>query len=68
MRVNNFFVATPAGGNPTAIDNVVVTINGVTQIKTNDYLYDKNTGKVTFKDASIPSGLTVQIVSLNPPT
>ena len=65
---NNFFVATPAGGNPTAIDNVVVTINGVTQIKTNDYLYDKNTGKVTFKDASIPSGLTVQIVTLNPPT
>ena len=65
---NNFFVATPAGGNPTAIDNVTVTINGVTQIKTNDYLYDKNTGKVTFKDASIPSGLTVQIVTLNPPT
>jgi len=65
---NNFFVATPAGGNPTAIDNVTVTIDGVTQAKTNDYLYDKNTGKVTFKDASIPSGLTVQIVSLNPPT
>ena len=65
---NNFFVATPAGGNPTAIDNVTVTINGVTQIKTNDYLYDKNTGKVTFKDAAIPSGLTVQIVTLNPPT
>ncbi len=65
---NNFFVATPAGGNPTAIDNVTVTINGVTQAKTNDYLYDKNTGKVTFKDASIPSGLTVQIVTLNPPT
>jgi len=65
---NNFFVATPAGGNPTAIDNVTVTINGVTQVKTNDYLYDKNTGKVTFKDASIPSGLTVQIVTLNPPT
>ena len=65
---NNFFVATPAGGNPTAIDNVTVTINGVTQVKTNDYLYDKNTGKVTFKEASIPSGLTVQIVTLNPPT
>ena len=65
---NNFFVATPAGGNPRAIDNVTVTINGVTQIKTNDYLYDKNTGKVTFKEASIPSGLTVQIVTLNPPT
>jgi len=65
---NNFFVATPGNSNPTSIDNVVVSINGITQAKTQDYLYDKNTGKVTFKDASIPSGLTVQIITLNPPS
>ena len=65
---NNFFVATPGASNPTSIDNVVVSINGITQAKTTDYLYDKNTGKVTFKDAAIPSGLTVQIITLNPPT
>ena len=65
---NNFYVSTPGASNPTTIDNVVVSINGITQAKTTDYLYDKNTGKVTFKDASIPSGLTVQIISLNPPS
>ena len=65
---NNFFVATPGNSNPTSIDNVIVSINGITQAKTQDYLYDKNTGKVTFKDASIPSGLTVQIITLNPPS
>jgi len=64
---NNFFVSTPGNSNPTSIDNVIVSINGITQAKTQDYLYDKNTGKVTFKDASIPSGLTVQIITLNPP-
>ena len=65
---NNFFVSTPGNSNPTSIDNVIVSINGITQAKTQDYLYDKNTGKVTFKDASIPSGLTVQIITLNPPS
>ena len=65
---NNFYVATPGASNPTTIDNVIVSINGITQAKTTDYLYDKNTGKVTFKDAAIPSGLTVQIITLNPPT
>ena len=65
---NNFFVATPAGGNPTAIDNISVSINGVMQAKTTDYLYTAGSGKVTFKDALIPDGLIVQITSFNPPT
>ena len=64
---NNFFVATPPGGNPVAINNVVVTLNGITQTKTTDYIYTPASGKVTFTDAAIPSGLTVQIVTLNPP-
>ena len=65
---NNFFVATPVGGNPTAIDNISVSINGIMQTKTTDYLYTAGSGKVTFKDAAIPSGLTIQITSFNPPT
>jgi hypothetical protein len=64
---NNFFVATPPGANPVAINNVVVTLNGITQTKTTDYIYTPASGKVTFTDAAIPSGLTVQIVTLNPP-
>ena len=65
---NNFFIATPAGGNPTAIDNISVSINGIMQAKTTDYLYTAGSGKVTFKDALIPDGLIVQITSFNPPT
>ena len=65
---NNFFVATPVGGNPTAIDNISVSINGIMQAKTTDYIYTAGSGKVTFKDALIPDGLTVQITSFNPPT
>ena len=65
---NNFFVATPAGGNPTAIDNISVSINGIMQAKTTDFLYTAGSGKVTFKDALIPDGLIVQITSFNPPT
>ena len=65
---NNFFVATPPGSNPIAIDNVIVSLNGITQTKTTDYIYTPASGKVTFTDAAIPSGLTVQIISLNPPT
>ena len=65
---NNFFVATPTGGNPTAIDNISVSINGIMQAKTTDFLYTAGSGKVTFKDALIPDGLTVQITSFNPPT
>ena len=65
---NNFFVATPPGSNPVAIDNVVVSLNGITQTKTTDYIYTPASGKVTFTDAAIPSGLTVQIITLNPPT
>jgi hypothetical protein len=64
---NNFFVATPPGANPVAINNVIVTLNGITQTKTTDYIYTPASGKVTFTDAAIPSGLTVQIVTLNPP-
>lgn len=63
-----FFIATPAGGNPTAIDNISVSINGIMQAKTTDYLYTAGSGKVTFKDALIPDGLIVQITSFNPPT
>ena len=65
---NNFFVATPTGGNPTAIDNISVSINGIMQAKTTDYIYTAGSGKVTFKDALIPDGLIVQITSFNPPT
>ena len=65
---NNFFVATPAGGNPVAINNVVVSLNGIVQTKTTDYIYTPASGKVTFTDAAIPTGLTVQIISLNPPS
>ena len=65
---NNFFVATPSGGNPSAIDNISVSINGIMQAKTTDFLYTAGSGKVTFKDALIPDGLIVQITSFNPPT
>ena len=64
---NNFFVATPPGSNPVAINNVIVSLNGITQTKTTDYIYTPASGKVTFTDAAIPSGLTVQIITLNPP-
>ena len=64
---NNFFVATPPGSNPIAINNVIVSLNGITQTKTTDYIYTPASGKVTFTDAAIPSGLTVQIITLNPP-
>ena len=65
---NNFFVATPVGGNPIAIDNISVSINGIMQAKTTDFLYAAGSGKVTFKDGAIPDGLTIQITSFNPPT
>ena len=65
---NNFFVATPVGGNPVAINNVVVSLNGIVQAKTTDYIYTPASGKVTFTDEAIPSGLTVQIITLNPPS
>ena len=65
---NNFFIATPVGGNPTAIDNISVSINGIMQAKTTDFLYTAGSGKVTFKDGAIPDGLTIQITSFNPPT
>ena len=65
---NNFFVATPPGSNPVAINNVIVSLNGITQTKTTDYIYTPASGKVTFTDAAIPAGLTVQIITLNPPT
>ena len=65
---NNFYVATPAGGNPVAINNVVVSLNGIVQAKTTDYIYTPASGKVTFTDEAIPSGLTVQIITLNPPS
>ena len=65
---NNFFIATPSGGNPTAIDNISVSINGIMQAKTTDFLYTAGSGKVTFKDGAIPDGLTIQITSFNPPT
>jgi len=65
---NNFFVATPTGSNPTAIDNISVSINGIMQAKTTDYIYTAGSGKVTFKDALIPDGLVIQITSFNPPT
>jgi len=65
---NVFFVATPAGGNPVAINNVIVSLNGITQAKTTDYIYTPSTGAVTFTDALIPDGLTVQIITLNPPS
>ena len=65
---NVFFIATPAGGNPVAINNVVVSLNGITQAKTTDYIYTPSTGAVTFTDPAIPSGLTVQIITLNPPS
>ena len=65
---NNFFIATPSGGNPTAIDNISVSINGIMQAKTTDFLYAAGSGKVTFKDGAIPDGLTIQITSFNPPT
>ena len=65
---NVFFIATPAGGNPVAINNVIVSLNGITQAKTTDYIYTPATGAVTFTDAAIPDGLTVQIITLNPPS
>ena len=65
---NNFFVATPSAGNPTSNDNISVSINGIMQAKTTDYIYTPASGKVTFRDALIPDGLTVQITSFNPPT
>ena len=65
---NNFFVATPSAGNPTYNDNISVSINGIMQAKTTDYIYTPASGKVTFRDALIPDGLTVQITSFNPPT
>ena len=71
---NTFHVATPPGStNPTAISNVQVFIDGLAQkpktsSSDNDYIYTAGSGLVTVTDASLPSGLTVQITALYPPT
>ncbi len=70
---NTFHVATPIGQNPTAISNVQVFIEGLAQrpktsSSDNDYIYTSASGLVTVTDASLPSGLTVQITALYPPS
>ena len=69
---NTFHVATPPASNPTAISNVQVFIDGLAQkpktsSSDNDYIYTAGSGLVTITDASLPSGLTVQITALYPP-
>tara|TARA_Y100001937_G_scaffold107869_1_gene150944 strand:- start:1068 stop:2441 length:1374 start_codon:yes stop_codon:yes gene_type:complete len=69
---NTFHVATPPGSNPSAISNVQVFIDGLAQkpktsSSDNDYIYTAGSGLVTITDASLPSGLTVQITALYPP-
>ena len=71
---NTFHVATPPGStNPSAIGNVQVFIDGLAQkpktsSSDNDYIYTSGSGLVTVTDASLPSGLTVQITALYPPS
>ena len=71
---NTFHVATPPGStNPTTISNVQVFIDGLAQkpktsSSDNDYIYTSGSGLVTVTDASLPSGLTVQITALYPPS
>ena len=69
---NTFHVATPPASNPTNISNVQVFIDGLAQkpktsSSDNDYIYTAGSGLVTITDASLPSGLTVQITALYPP-
>ena len=69
---NTFHVATPPGSNPSAISNVQLFIDGLAQkpktsSSDNDYIYTAGSGLVTVTDASLPSGLTVQITALYPP-
>jgi len=69
---NTFHVATPPASNPTTISNVQVFIDGLAQkpktsSSDNDYIYTAGSGLVTITDASLPSGLTVQITALYPP-
>ena len=67
-------MATPPGStNPTTISNVQVFIDGLAQkpktsSSDNDYIYTSGSGLVTVTDASLPSGLTVQITALYPPS
>ncbi len=70
---NTFHVATPPASNPTNIGNVQVFIDGLAQqpaISGNDkdYVYNNSTGLVSLTDATIPSGLIVQITALYPPS
>ena len=69
---NTFHVATPPASNPTTISNVQLFIDGLAQkpktsSSDNDYIYTSGSGLVTVTDASLPSGLTVQITALYPP-
>ena len=69
---NTFHVATPPGSNPSAISNVQLFIDGLAQkpktsSSDNDYIYTAGSGLVTVTDASLPSGLTVQITALYTP-
>jgi len=71
---NTFHVAAPPGSsNPKTINNVQVFIDGLAQkpktsSSDNDYVYTDASGLVTITDASLPSGLTVQITALYNPT
>jgi len=70
---NTFHVATPPASNPTNIGNVQVFIDGLAQqpaISGNDkdYVYNNSTGLVSLTDATVPSGLIVQITCLYPPS
>lgn len=70
---NTFHVATPPASNPTNIGNVQVFIDGLAQqpaITGNDkdFVYNNSTGLVSLTDATVPSGLIVQITALYPPS
>ena len=70
---NTFHVAAPIASNPTNIGNVQLFIDGLAQkpktsSSDNDYIYTAGSGLVTVTDASLPSGLTVQITALYPPS
>ncbi len=70
---NTFHVAAPIASNPTNIGNVQLFIDGLAQkpktsSSDNDYIYTAGTGLVTVTDASLPSGLAIQITALYPPS
>jgi len=70
---NTFHIATPPASNPTTISNVQVFIDGLVQkpkttSSDNDYIYTAGSGLVTITDASLPSGLAIQITALYPPS